>query len=65
MSFDSGSKPPPVPSPIPIERMAEGIDESGKMEAERIRKMRGRMANYLTKGVLLAEPTVGTTKLGT
>ena len=64
---DSGSKPPPVPSPVPVERAAEDIDQSGRLEAERIRKMRGRLSTFLTKGVLAADSpaNLGTNKLGT
>ena len=51
----SSSKPPPVPSPIPMERAVEEVDESGRLEAERIRKMRGRMSTFLTRGVDLGD----------
>jgi len=65
MSLGGGgkSKPPPVPSPIPMERAVEEVDESGRLEAERIRKMRGRMSTFLTRGVDLGDQA-GATKLG-
>jgi len=61
----SSGKPPPVPSPVPVERVAEDIDQTGRMEAERIRKMRGRMSTFLTKGLDVDNAGVGTQKLGT
>ena len=65
MSLGGGgkSKPPPVPSPIPMERAVEEVDESGRLEAERIRKMRGRMSTVLTRGGDLGDQA-GATKLG-
>lgn len=67
MSLGGGGKGPPVPSPVPVERIAEEVDETGRMEAERIRRMRGRLATFLTKGILSADSpsTIGTNKLGT
>lgn len=67
MSLGGGgsSKPPPVPSPVPVERAVEDIDETGRLEAERIRKMRGRASTFLTQGLDLSGSGVGTQKLGT
>ena len=57
MSLGGGgkSKPPPVPSPIPMERAVEEVDESGRLEAQRVAKMRGRMRTFLTRGVDLGD----------
>ena len=62
-----GGKPPPVPSPVPVERAIEDIDQTGRLEAERVRRMRGRLSTLLTKGVLAADTPsqLGTNKLGT
>ena len=62
-----GGKPPPVPSPVPVERVAEDIDQSGRMEAERIRRMRGRLSTFMSKGLASADSAdgAGTNKLGT
>ena len=46
-----------------MERAVEEVDESGRLEAERIRKMRGRMSTFLTRGVDLGDQA-GATKLG-
>jgi len=60
------AKPPPVPNPVPVERAVEDIDESGRLEAERIRNMRGRLSTFMTRGIDLGPgSSVGTNKLGT
>jgi hypothetical protein len=60
----ASAKPPPVPDPLPIEREVGDTDEAKRTEQERIRRMRGRLSTFLTKG-LMSEPTTASAKLGT
>jgi hypothetical protein len=65
MGFGGGGSAPVVPAPLPVEREMAGLDEVKRNEAERIRRMRGRMSTFLTKGLITSEPAGSTQKLGT
>lgn len=54
--------PVAISSPYPTEKIS-GADEARQLEQDRIRRMRGRLSTFLTKG-LLSEPTTQSAKLG-